>query len=141
MNKEEILKKVLESVIANRKSVPDEEVFKKWKKYVNMSAKELKDFMDSEDGKKAGLSKSKAQELGINSGRQSASKILKMLPTATSFETAKNNWTDSMWYWAKRQNSFNARMLDFEGPLFDDKGKKTRKHLSLLIWGHNPQKT
>jgi len=27
-----------------------------------------------------------------------------------------------------------------KGDLYDDKGNKTRKHTSLLIWGHNPEK-
>ena len=27
-----------------------------------------------------------------------------------------------------------------KGGLYDDKGNKTRKHTSLLIWGHNPEK-
>lgn len=134
------LKNTIRNIIAKRKAEPDEEVFKKWKKLINMSAKELKNFMDSEEGKEAGLSKSEANELGINSGRESAKMILKMLPSASSFESAKKSWTDSMWYWARRQNSFNSRMLGNKGPLYDDKGKKTRKHLSLLIWGHNPKK-
>ena len=132
--------KGIRKIISKRKAEPDEEVFKKWKTLINMSAKELKYFMDSEEGKDAGLAKSEAKELGINSGRESAKMILKMLPHSSSFESAKKNWTESMWYWARRQNSFNSRMLGNKGPLYDDKKNKTRKHLSLLIWGHNPKK-
>ena len=31
-------------------------------------------------------------------------------------------------------------MKNAHGKLFDEHGKKTRKHTSLLIWGHNPEK-
>jgi hypothetical protein len=110
------------------------EIYNKWKKLVNMSAAELKTFMDSADGKKAGLSKEQADKLGINYGRESAKWIIKMKQTPVA------QWTDKMWYWANRQISFNSRMKGNKGKLFDENGNKTRKHLSLLIWGHNPLK-
>jgi len=119
---------------------PDEKVFNKWKQSVNMNASELQSFMNSKEGKEAGLSSDEAKENGIHSGRQSAKWILKMLPNSTSYEKAKDKWSSEMWYWARRQNSFIARMRGNDGPLFDDKGNKTRKHTSLLIWGHNPKK-
>jgi hypothetical protein len=31
-------------------------------------------------------------------------------------------------------------MSGMKGKLYDEKGRKTRKHLALLIWGHNPEK-
>jgi hypothetical protein len=110
------------------------ETYKKWKDLVNMSASELKKFMDSDEGKEAGLSKQEADKLGIHYGRESAKWILKMKDTPVS------EWTPTMWRWAKRQISFNSRMRGNKGKLYDDKGRKTRKHLSLLIWGHNPEK-
>ena len=111
-----------------------EEIYKKWADLVNMTSGELKKFMDSEEGKKAGLSKEQADKLGIHYGRQSARWILRMKATPRS------NWTPTMWEWANRQISFNSRMIGNQGALYDDKGNKTRKHLSLLIWGHNPEK-
>ena len=110
------------------------DIYNKWKNLVNMTAAELKSFMDSNDGKKAGLTKQQADKLGINYGRESAKWIIKMKQTPVS------EWTDKMWYWAKRQISFNSRMIGNKGELFDENGNKTRKHLSLLIWGHDPQK-
>ena len=110
------------------------ETYKKWKDLVNMSASELKNFMDSDEGREAGLSKQEADKLGIHYGRESAKWILKMKDTPVS------EWTPDMWSWAKRQISFNSRMRGNKGKLYDDKGRKTRKHLSLLIWGHNPEK-
>jgi hypothetical protein len=45
-----------------------------------------------------------------------------------------------MWRWANKQINFISRMSGNKGPLYDEKGRKTRKHTSLLIWGHNPKK-
>jgi len=111
-----------------------EETYKKWKSLVNMSKSELDNFYNSEEGKKAGLSSSKANELGIHSGRESARWIMKMK------DIPHKNWTPKMCEWAKRQISFISRMSGNKGGLYDDKGNKTRKHTSLLIWGHNPEK-
>jgi hypothetical protein len=115
-------------------SESQKETYKKLKDLVNMSASELKRFMDSDEGKKAGLSRKEAKQLGIHYGRESARWILKMKDTPVS------EWTPKMWEWANRQISFNSRMRGNKGKLYDEKGKKTRKHLSLLIWGHNPTK-
>ena len=109
-------------------------VYQKWKKLVNMTANELEEFYESEEGKEAGLSPKKAKELGIHYGRESARWIIKMKNTPVS------EWTETMWEWAARQNSFISRMLGNSGSLYDSKGNKTRKHTSLLIWGHNPKK-
>lgn len=124
----------------SKSSKPNYDIWSKWYSLINMSVSELKKFMDSDEGKEAGLSKSEAKKEGIHSGQQSASWLLKMIPDGNSWESATENWTPEMWYWAGRQNSFNSRMLGNKGPLFDEKGNKTRKHLSLLIWGHNPKK-
>lgn len=113
--------------VENKKQIYDE-----WKSLVNMSVSELKEFLVTEDGKEAGLSKSEADKLGIGSGRESASWILKMKAVPYT------EWSDTMWSWAKRQISFIKRMSGNKGDLYDDKGNKTRKHTSLLIWGHNP---
>lgn len=110
------------------------EVYSKWKRLVNMSKSELQTFFDSADGKKAGLSAKEAKEQGINSGRESARWILKMKSTNV------NDWTPTMWKWAKKQISFISRMSGVKGDLYDKDGNKTRKHLALLIWGHNPKK-
>lgn len=110
------------------------EIYQKWSNLVNMSASEVEDFYDSEEGKVAGLSQEEAKEKGIGSGRQSARWIIRMK------RTPKERWTPTMWEWAKRQISFISRMSGVQGELYNDKGEKTRKHLSLLIWGHNPNK-
>lgn len=108
--------------------------YKKWRSLVNMSYGELKKFYNSKEGKQAGLSSSEASKQGISSGRESARWIMKMKTTP------KAEWTPAMWKWAKKQISFISRMSGNEGELYDEKGNKTRKHTSLLIWGHNPEK-
>ena len=110
------------------------ETYKKWKSLVNMSYSELKRFYDSEEGKVAGLKPSEAKAQGIDSGRESARWIMKMKKTPVS------EWTPTMWKWAKKQISFISRMSGAKGDLYDDKGNKTRKYLSLLIWGNDPKK-
>lgn len=110
------------------------ETYKTWKQLVNMSAKELQKFYDSKEGKEAGLSKDEAKEEGISRGRDSAKAIIRMKSKKVE------DWNSTDWEWAKKQNSFIARMKGMKGDLYDDKGEKTRKHTSLLIWGHNPEK-
>jgi ribosomal protein S18 acetylase RimI-like enzyme len=110
------------------------EIYKKWKSLVNMSYGELKKFYESKEGKEAGLSSSEAKEQGIDSGRESARWIMKMKTTPVE------KWTPTMWKWASKQISFISRMSGNKGGLYDDKGNKTRKHTSLLIWGNNPEK-
>ena len=118
----------------NFDSIDKKEIYKKWKELVNMSYSELKDFYESKEGKEAGLTKNEAREQGIHSGRESAEWIMKMKKTPMS------GWTLPMWRWAKRQISFISRMSGNKGSLYDDKGNKTRKYTSLLIWGNNPEK-
>ena len=112
----------------------DNEVYQKWKSLVNMTSAELEKFYNSEEGKAAGLSSAQAKKLGIHYGRESARWIMRMKNTPIE------KWTPEMWEWANRQIRFNSRMLGNKGPLYDANGQKTRKHTSLLIWGHNPEK-
>lgn len=106
----------------------------KWRGLVNMGPGELKSFLASEEGRSAGLSRSEASSQGIRRGRDSGFAIVKMKGKAPE------SWTPSEWAWAKRQVNFITRMKGNPGPLYDDKGRKTRKHTSLLIWGHDPAK-
>ena len=99
-----------------------------------MKKSELKEFYDSQEGKDAGLSDKESNDLGISNGRESARWIMRMKDTTVS------DWTPKMWEWANKQISFISRMSGNKGSLYDDNGNKTRKHTSLLIWGHNPKK-
>lgn len=122
--------------------VADEEkdqIYKEWSKLVNMSPKELSDFIDSDEGEEAGLSRKEAGKAGasggkIKSGRDSARAIVRML------KRKKESWTDNDWEWAKRQNNFINRMKGAKGKMREPDGKPTRKLLALKIWGHDPEK-
>ena len=116
-----------------------DETYKKWYKLVNMGAKELEAFIDSQDGKDAGLSRKEAGKAGtggkkITSGRDSARAIVRML------KKKKEDWQAGDWKWANKQISFISRMKGAAGPLRDEKGRPTRKLLALKIWGYNPEK-
>ena len=111
----------------------DAQTYSEWKRLVNMTKSELEKFYNSVEGKKAGLSSSEANRQGIDSGRESARWIMKMK------DIPYTQWTSNMWRWAKKQISFIKRMSGMEGELYDEKGRKTRKHTALLIWGHNPE--
>lgn len=115
------------------------ELHKKWNGLVNMSAKELETFIDSEEGEEAGLSRKEAGKAGagggkITSGRDSARAIVRML------KRDRESWTDNDWDWARKQVNFITRMSGVDGPNRDEKGRPTRKLLALKIWGHDPEK-
>lgn len=116
------------------------EKYKKWKELVNMTPSELSNFMKTEGGGEAGLTKKEASEQGIKSGKESAEWILKMKRNGSSLEDSMKNWGSAEWDWAGRQISFISRMKANKGALYDEDKKPTRKLLSLKIWGHNPEK-
>lgn len=113
---------------------PDRVIYDKWRSLVNMSAAQLRRFYDSPEGKGAGMSAKEARAQGISSGRQSARWIMSMKGTPFT------QWRPEMWKWAVKQIRFISRMKGMTGALYDSQGRKTRKHLSLLIWGHDPTK-
>ena len=119
-----------------------QKLWPKWRKLINMSPSEIQDFLDTPEGKAAGLSREEASEEGIARGRDSGRALIRMLPKGgRSYEQAERNWTDNDWKWAARQYSFNSRMRGTKGPLYDEDGNMTRKLTSLLIWGHDPRKS
>jgi hypothetical protein len=137
--------KTISEAKESRTSSPDEEVWKKWRSLINMSASEIQKFIDSEDGKDAGMKQSEADKAGIDSGRESARMLIKMIPIGGSYSSAEKNWSPSMWFWARKQNSFNSRMRGarkrIKGNPFEKDGEMTRWLKSLLIWGHDPRKS
>lgn len=126
----------------DRTAEPDEEVWKSWKELVNMTPAQIKQFRDGA-GKDAGLTQKEAEKAGdIDTGKESAEMLIKMIPSGKTFEAAKKNWTPSMWFWAGKQVSFNSRMIgakkNMKAPYFYRNGEMTRWLKSLLIWGHIP---
>jgi hypothetical protein len=124
------------------KDFPDDLIWDIWRGRVNMTPAELRAFLASPWGKVAGLSRAEAAAQGIKSGRESASWILRMIDAGgrVSYRAADRVWTPSMWQWARRQNSFIGRMLGNDGPLYNEAGEPTRLLLSLLVWGHDPER-
>lgn len=132
------------------------EQFTRWVQLVNMKNKELKRFLDSPLGKKAGINKEKQKEFGgINRGRTSGLAILRMrkklglsgpkdyikngpMIIKRYYDMALEKWNETDWYWCSRQISFNSRARGQRGPYTDKKGRPTRKLLALWVWGHDP---
>ena len=112
----------------------DKVLLRKWKSLINMSASELKKFIATDEGKEAGLSRKEASEQGISSGQDSARAIIRMKSKPVS------KWTHDDWEWCSKQVRFVTRMRGNKGKLYDEDGNKTRKHTSLLLWGHNPKR-
>jgi hypothetical protein len=110
----------------------DKDLLRKWKSLVNMSASEIKKFLATDEGKKAGLSRKEASSQGISSGHDSARAIIRMKSKPVS------QWTNDDWEWCRKQVNFITRMSGNRGKLYDEDGNKTRKHTSLLLWGHKP---
>ena len=137
-------KEEIEDFLNESASEADEKAWKSWRKLINMSLKELKDFYDSTDGKDAGMKQSDANKAGIDSGRESARWLMKMIPKGGSYKQAEENWTPTMWKWCRKQISFNSRMRGMRkrmvGNPFERDGEMTRWLKSLLIWGHDPRK-
>ena len=126
------------------KSTPSFRIWSNWKSWINMSASEIKKFLDSNQGKEAGLSRKEAKkEGGIKTGRDSARALLRMIPSGGSWESALNNWTPNDWEWARRQVSFNSRMSGMKpttrDPYYEKDGEYTDWMKSMLIWGHDPR--
>lgn len=118
-----------------------EEAWYEWRSLVNMSPSELNQFLKSEEGRAAGLSRSQAKKEGVRSGQDSAKALLRMLPSGgRSLPQAEKNWSEADWTWARRQVAFIKRMRGVKGPLYDEDGEPTRKHTALLLWGHDPRK-
>jgi hypothetical protein len=106
-----------------------------------MSPAKIRKFLDTPEGRAAGLSRDEASKQGIARGRDSARALLRMIPSGgKSYAQAKRNWSRSDWTWADRQYRFISRMRKSKGPLRKD-GKMTRKLTSLLIWGHDPRRS
>jgi len=111
--------------------------YKRWRQLVNMGAREIQAFLDSQDGKRAGLSRGEAATAGagggkISSGRDSARAIIRMK------NKPFGEWDADDFRWMRKQISFISRMRGNPGKLHDEQGRPTRKLLSLKVWGHNP---
>jgi len=126
----------------DRSAEPSEETWKSWIELINMTPAQIKKFRE-DDGEDAGLTRKEADDSGIDSGKESAEMLIKMIPTGKTYSAAEKNWTPTMWFWCGKQVSFNSRMIgmkkNMKPPYFFRKGEMTRWLKSLLIWGHIPE--
>ena len=111
--------------------------YQRWRQLVNMSSSTLEKFLDTKEGREAGLTRKEAKKAGgIKTGRSSAHAILRMRAKPFS------EWTSADVNWMYRQISFISRMSGMQGPLYkeDKNGKRipTRKLTSLWVWGNIP---
>ena len=133
--------KVSELLTETKRTRDDRQVKKdyiRWKRLVNMPSKTLQKFLETEEGKRAGLTPKEAKRAGgIRTGRGSARAILRM--RAKPFA----EWTSADVNWLYRQLSFVSRMRGLDGAYSarDKEGKivPTRKLTSLWVWGHVPK--
>lgn len=103
----------------------------RWRELINVPSATLRAFL-ARWGRVAGLSRSEATAQGIRSGRDSARAILRMRARSP------NAWTTSDWDWARRQVAFVRRMAAGRGALWTASGQPSRRLLSLVLWGHDP---
>lgn len=126
----------------DRTAEPSEDLYKSWKELINMTPAQIKQFRESKHGQDAGLTQKQAKDAGIDTGKESAEMLIKMIPSGKTFEDAEKNWTPAMWFWCGKQVSFNSRMIgmkqNMKAPYFFRNGEMTRWLKSLLIWGHIP---
>jgi hypothetical protein len=94
---------------------------------VNMTRKELEDWLQTEDSKSVGQSDGGGESKGHESGR----KIVELL------EKTKSDYTDEDLEHMKRVNSYVKRHLG-QGPNNDVEESNWR--YSLMNWGHDPLK-
>lgn len=112
--------------------------YARWRRLVNMPSKTLERFLDTEEGRRAGLSRKDAKKAGgIKTGRGSARAILRMRSKPFS------DWSTEDINWMYRQISFISRMTGVEGAMSkknrDGKQIPSRKLTSLWVWGHIPK--
>jgi hypothetical protein len=94
---------------------------------VNMTRKELEDWLQTEESKSVGQSDGGGESKGHESGR----KIVELL------EKTKSDYTDEDLEHMKRVNSYVKRHLG-QGPNNDVEESNWR--YSLMNWGHDPLK-
>lgn len=112
-----------------------QEIYKKWKKLINMSASELKSWAKNPDRLKASLNREEADDQGdIQSGYDSLHRIKRRVSEPVS------EWSDQDFKNAKQEIGFNSRMLGNKpGKPVGDTGR-SKWEISLRNWGHDPGK-
>ncbi|KAF7198379.1 hypothetical protein HII31_00118 [Pseudocercospora fuligena] len=118
------------------KMVKDNEtVIKEFNELVNMSAKELKDWLGSDESIGSGWDKDDGS--GETIGHESGRRIIQILEKNPKKEESKYDQDDIDHM--RRVVAYNKRHLAQEGKAKQDPNSKSAK--SLKNWGHDPQKS
>lgn len=104
-----------------------QQIISEFDENVNMSAKQLGDWLETDESKSVGQSDGGGESKGHESGR----KIVEIL------EKKKSDYTDEDISHMKRVNSYVKRHSK-QGPQGDVEDSKWR--YSLMNWGHDPLK-
>ncbi|KXT07691.1 hypothetical protein AC578_10245 [Pseudocercospora eumusae] len=118
------------------KMVKDNEtVIKEFNELVNMSAKELKDWLGSDESIGSGWDKDDGS--GETIGHESGRRIIQILEKNPKKDESKYDQDDIDHM--RRVVAYNKRHLAQEGKAKQDPNSKSAK--SLKNWGHDPQKS
>jgi len=122
-------------IAKERSDEEKKEIYDKWKKLINMSEKELKEWGDNPDHLEASLNRQEAKDNGkIQSGYDSFHRIKRRKDKP--FE----DWTAQDFDNASQENGFNGRMLGGNPGQPVGSTGKSKWEISLRNWGHDPSK-
>ena len=105
-----------------------DEIWDEWKDLVNMTRKELEDFLETEESKKVGQDSGDGESKGHKSGER----IVEIL------DTNKSDLTDDDYDHMGRVVGYIKRHKAQGGP--DDDMEHSDWRYSLMNWGHDPKK-
>ena len=105
-----------------------DEIWDEWRELVNMTRKELEDFLDTEESKKVGQDSGDGESKGHKSGER----IVEIL------DKKKSNLTDDDYDHMGKVVGYVKRHKAQGGP--DDDVEHSDWRYSLMNWGHDPLK-
>ena len=105
-----------------------DEIWDEWGDLVNMSPKEIEDFLDTEESKKVGQDSGD----GESKGRKSAKKIIEIK------RTNKDDLDEDDWDHMSKVVGYIKRHKAQGGP--DEDLEESDWRYSLMNWGHDPVK-
>ena len=105
-----------------------EQIWDDWRELVNMTPKELKNWLDTDESHSVGDTGEDEESTGHYSGRR----ILEIK------DTNKDDLSDDQWDWMNKVTGYVKRHCAQGGP--DDDVEHSTWRYSLMNWGHDPLK-
>ncbi|CUH38854.1 hypothetical protein JSE7799_01572 [Jannaschia seosinensis] len=105
-----------------------DEIWDEWRDLVNMSPKEIEDFLDTDESKSVGQDSGDGESKGHKSGK----KIVEIK------HTKKDDLTEGDWDHMAKVVGYIKRHKAQGGP--DDDVEHSDWRYSLMNWGHDPMK-